>query len=348
VTAAVLGAAVLLTAGLFDAGPLYVPGVGLILLALAAELIVLAGARGASVRRELATARVLEGDPLPVRWIARTGIGPLAAATVEDDVTDLDPVARISAGRRFGRRQHPLVFPRRGRVVLSPARLVVRDPLGLARRVVSGSADDRVLVLPRPYPVRAPLQRATAEAGEHLQALAGAATEPDGLRPLQPGTPASRIFWPGLARGAGLIERRLVPETDPLPLIVLDAHRPDSEEALDAAVRATASLILELARTGGCAVLLPGDRRGTALRGLANWPGIHARLAMVGPSHLPRLGDDMPRRPAVIWVRARSELRAPARATILVQPGELPGRRAAFTVAGCHGYAVASPVGAAA
>jgi uncharacterized protein (DUF58 family) len=347
-TAAVLGAAVLLTAGLFDAEPLYVPGVGLLLMAGVAELIVILGTRGASVRRELGARRVLEGEPLPVRWTAKAGIGPLAAGTIEDGATSLDPVVRIPAGRRHGQRQHPLVFPRRGRVILPPPRLVISDPLGLARRVVTGSAEDRILVLPRPEPVRAPLARGTADAGEDIRALAGAATEPDGLRPLRPGTPASRIFWPGLARGAGLIERRLVPEADSLPLLVLDAFQPDSEAALDAAVRATASLAVELARSGGCALLLPRDRRATTLRGLAMWPALHARLALVAAGPPPRLAEASVRPPAVLWVRARVESRPPARATVLVQPGELPGRRPAFTVAGCHGYTVASAVGVAA
>jgi uncharacterized protein (DUF58 family) len=229
-------------------------------------------------------------------------------------------------------------------VRLPAPRLVVTDPLGLATRTVVGSADDSVLVLPRPYPVRAPMHRGNADAGADLHLLAGAATEPDGLRPLQPSTPASRIFWPALARGGDLIERRLLPEADSLPMVVLDAHRPDGEAALDAAVRAATSLALELARSGGCAVLLPGDRRSTALRGLAGWPALHARLALVAPGPPPRLAEAGTRTPAIIWVRGRVDPRVPQRATILVQPGELPNRRPIFSVAGCHGYLVANVV----
>ena len=58
-----------------------------------------------------------------------------------------------------------------------------------------------------------------------------------------------------------MIERRLVAGLDAAPLVVLDATRPPSEEALDAAVRAAASLCIHLARAGGCAILLPGERR---------------------------------------------------------------------------------------
>jgi len=335
---------VLLTAGLFDAEPLYVPGVGLVLLAAASELIVIAGARGASASRELAAGRVLEGDPLHVRWFARTGLGPLAGATLEDPAAGEYARTRIPAGRRTLEWERTLNFPRRGPVTLAPPRLVVRDPLGFARRIVSGTEEDRVLVLPRPQPVRSPLHRGAAEAGQNLGALAGAATEPDGLRPLRPGTPASRIFWPALARGGDLIERRVVPEADALPLIVLDSSAPDSDEALDAAVRAATSLAVELGRAGGCAVLLPGDRRATALRGLATWPTLHARLAMVVPGPPPRVGEAVVRPPAVLWVRARIEGRPPPRATVLVQPGPLGARRPSFSVAGCQGFVVSSAV----
>jgi uncharacterized protein (DUF58 family) len=347
-TAAVLGATVLLTAGLFDAEPLYVPGVGLLLLAAASELIVIAGARGAAVHRELAAGRVLEGEPLSVRWRARTGLGPLAGATLEDPAAGDRAPTRIPPGRRTLVWDRTLTFPRRGRVRLAPARLVIRDPLGFARRTVSGSAEDRVLVLPRPEPVRAPLHRGAAEAGEDVGALAGAATEPDGLRPWRPGTPASRIFWPALARGRGLIERRVVPEADALPLIVVDSSAPESDEALDAAVRAAASLAVELGRGGGCAVLLPGDRRPTALRGLATWPALHARLALVASGPPPRFAEAVVRPPAVLWVQARVDQRPPPRATVLVQPGPLGARRPAFSVAGCQAYVVSSAAGVAA
>ena len=50
------------------------------------------------------------------------------------------------------------------------------------------------------------------------------ATEVDGLRPYRQGTPASRIHWPALARGAGLLERRLRADTDSRPLVVVDAR----------------------------------------------------------------------------------------------------------------------------
>ena len=109
-----------------------------------------------------------------------------------------------------------------------------------------------------------------------------AAVDLDGLVPYRPGTSAARIHWPALARGAGLIERQLRAEADSRPLVVLDPRAPADSEALDAAVRAAASLVLEHARGGGCGLLLPGDRRPSTIEpDLVAWPSAHARLAVV-------------------------------------------------------------------
>ena len=77
-----------------------------------------------------------------------------------------------------------VTFGRRGRRKLPPPALVLRDPFGLAQRVITGPATDEVLVLPRIFPVSV-----TAGGGDatpaHARAslLAAAETEIDGLRP---------------------------------------------------------------------------------------------------------------------------------------------------------------------
>ncbi|HEV3001291.1 MAG TPA: DUF58 domain-containing protein, partial [Solirubrobacteraceae bacterium] len=174
-----------------------------------------------------------------------------------------------------------------------------------------------------------------------------AEVELDGVREHRQGTPASRIYWPALARGAGLMERRLRAESDTTPLILLDA-RGTSDAALDAAVRACASLAVELARAGGCSVLLPGDRRATALdQTLSGWPHVHARLALVQRGGRPPMSGVAGRAGLVLYVAAQVPGRtpqalehAPAAGRVLVVPGSLPGRRPSFTVAGCTGYAI--------
>jgi hypothetical protein len=173
-----------------------------------------------------------------------------------------------------------------------------------------------------------------------------------------------------VARGAGLIERRLQADGDTRPLVVLDARvpaTPEASELLDAAVRATASLVLELARRGGCGLLLPGEQRATKIdRELVAWPAAHARLAVVreeppGRSGRgPALRSPLSRTGATIYVAASPVERLTGRVgpistitagpTVLVVPadclvgGRPPGLRGpmrpAFVVSGCHGFAL--------
>src|SRR5204863_261368 len=104
-------------------------------------------------------------------------------------------------------------------------------------------------------------------------------------RPYQTSSPASRIHWPALARGHGMMERRLRMDMDARPLVVLDTRGPAGEDAVDEAVRAAASLALHLARAGGCALLLPGERRATT--GVGSWP-TGRRPPRPAPSPRPR------------------------------------------------------------
>ena len=54
------------------------------------------------------------------------------------------------------------------------------------------------------------------------------------------------------------MERKLISEADSRPLVVLDPRAPASQDALDASVRAAASLTVHFARKTGCGLLLPG------------------------------------------------------------------------------------------
>src|SRR5436305_18118 len=146
--------------------------------------------------------------------------------------------------------------PNRGRVSLRCPSLRLRDQLGLAEWVRPGSGGaQELLVLPRTERIswRQNAARALTDSnGGALSPEPTGAVEPEGLRQYRPGTPASRIHWPALARGAGLLERRLLADGESSPLVVLDARSPSSSTLLDAAVRAVASLTLELAGREGC------------------------------------------------------------------------------------------------
>jgi uncharacterized protein (DUF58 family) len=343
-----LGVLLIGCAGMLDAKPLYVPGGAFLVLAVGAAAWVLAGARGIRVTRRVGVTRAMEEDPVPVE-VRVTSPRPLPTGGVLDPL--LPSPAPLATGRRMTRVRIDVRFGRRGRKVLVPPRVAVRDPFGLLTRIVrgSGATVDEVLILPRIEPVLAPSGgggdgTGTLRVGR--RSSVAAEIELDGLRQHRPGTPASRIFWPSLAKGGELLERRLRADSDTRPLVLLDPRGAASEEDVDAAVRAAASLAVHLAREGGCALLVPGDRRPASLDpGLVGWSHIHARLALVGADQAPALAGLSARRGPVVYVAARRLTRppralahAPGGGRLLVVPAAIPGRHASFTVAGCLGY----------
>ena len=351
--AAALGAVFIGAAATFDTASLYLPGVALAAIALGSALWVALAAAGAALTRTPGPPTVEEEQLYPLRLELRAGILPPPGGELTDPLLREPVVLGFGAPRQV---RVDVRFARRGPRVVEPGSLVIRDPLRLAAREIRGEgAIDELLVLPRVEPVLAATSAAGADgagagpdAGGGRAALRGrldgsaAELDLDGLRPYRQGTPASRIHWPAVARSGEMLERRLTAEADSAPLVVLDACHPPSEEALDMAVRAAASLCVHLARGGGCALLLPGDRRPMSVASdLAAWPAAHARLALVNPA-----GSQPPlararRAGAVIWVSARGEAprklaRAAAGGGWLVSPSTGAGR-ADFTVAGCVG-----------
>jgi uncharacterized protein (DUF58 family) len=359
--AGIVLAGVLLTlAGLaFNAAPLFVPGIGFALAGIAAPAWVWLSAFGTSVERHLSARRVVEDEPLEATIVVRGGRLLAPSATVHDPLLSTPVAVRARGG---GTSVHVILrFPRRGMLRLAQPELVLSDPLELAhRRSTASGPEQELLVLPRTEPIRwADGARAATSTllGTTASTAAGAAVDIDGLRPYTEGTPASRIHWSALARGAGLLERRLRDEGDTRPLIVLDARGAARPEDLDAAVRAAASLALELARASGSGLLLPGDRRPMAIHpDLIMWPSAHARLALVEDrpgAPAPALKGVGPRRAPLIYVAARrlDSLPPAARSiarglSVLVTPadraterGEAGShRRPAFEVSGCHGW----------
>jgi uncharacterized protein (DUF58 family) len=342
-----LGLLLILCAGLLDAEPLYVAGATFTALALGAAAWVLAGARGIRVTRTVGLTRALEEQAVPVE-IRVTSPRPLPTGGVLDPL--LPAPAPLATGRRLTRVRIDVRFARRGRKRLAAPRVAVRDPFGLMVRIVRGTtvAVDEVLILPRIEPVQAP--GAAGDGSGSLQlgrrSSVAAEIELDGLRPAREGTSASRIYWPSLSKGGELLERRLRADSDTRPLVVLDPRAAATEEDLDAAVRAAASLAVHLAHTGGCALLIPGDRRPVALDpGLVGWTHLHARLALVDGSAPPPVSGLAARRGPIVYVAARRLTRppralahAPGGGRVLVVPAPIAGRRAAFTVAECTGY----------
>jgi uncharacterized protein (DUF58 family) len=363
-----LGVLLLLAGGTFDAEPLYVPGVAFTLLGLFALAWVILGALGVVVEREVHARTAVEDQPVAVRVRVRAGMTPLLTGVIDDPL--LPAPVPLALGRREMALRVDASFARRGRRVLAPVRVVVRDPLGLATRTLVAGAPAEVLVLPRVHPVTSPTG---AGEGRVLSPRSGrprmaAEVELDGVRPHRPGAPASRIQWSVFARTGELWERRLVADADARPLILLDSRTAGAEDpdaALDAAVRAVASLAVALAKQGGCSILLPGDRRPIRIEPcLTAWPRAHVRLALVARDDgAPSLAGVAGRTGAVVYVAARPvggtprALQGGGATRILVVPGPSPatipglapaGRHALFSVAGCTGYALREARGVAA
>ncbi|HEV3048351.1 MAG TPA: DUF58 domain-containing protein [Solirubrobacteraceae bacterium] len=328
---AAAGALLCLVAALFAVPAFYVPGLAALLLACVAPAWVLLSLRGASVTLGTQAASVQEGERLRVTIAVARGAIPFPDATLTP-WPGAEPI-RPAGGRR-GEIAASAVIARRGRRALGPARLRVSDPFGICVRELRSQRPE-LLVLPRVYPIHA-LALAGRE-GERRTPLAGA-LELDSLRPYQPGGPATRIHWPTVARTGALMERAFTAEADPRALVILDASGAESEEALDQAVRAAASLCVHLARRGGCLLLLPGERRPLAVeREPRSWQALHTRLALVeAAAEPPGLPLVQPR--LVLYVTARQAARPAVRgACYRVAPRPLAGLAGAFTVAGCTG-----------
>ncbi len=367
------GAAAGLVAFAFDAPQLLVAAVALVALGSVTPAWVLATARGARLRRRLRADQVVEGERLEAT--IELGRGPLGmpGAVVCDPFSDSriplgDALAAIR-GERSAEIRVAARFQRRGAHRLEPPTLTVSDPLGLAGARITGEGPPQeLLVLPRTERVRwlagdGDVRRLPAPDGS-AASDALAAIDLDGLRSYRPGTPASRIHWPAVARGAGLLERRLRSDGDARPLVVLDLRTPGADEgdSVDAAVRAAASLALELA-PGGCGLLLGGDQRATSIdRTLAAWPASYARLALArgGPSApAPGLARAGARSGATIyvaaalWSRVAATLAARASGPVLlvIPEGRLAAgasgaigvpAREALSVSGCRGFLLGS------
>ena len=165
--------------------------------------------------------------------------------------------------------------------------------------------------------------RATAggEDGEpaHARAalIAAAETEIDGLRPHREGSPASRIHWPAVARGAGLMERKLISEADSRPLVVLDPRAPAVARGARrrrARRRLADRALRQAAAAAGCCC--PGDRRAhvdrarPARRGRRRTCGSRCVDEHTGPALIAAQN----RRGLVVYVAARTVDRVAARA----------------------------------
>lgn len=343
-----LAATLLLSAAAFDAPSLFVTGGALAAIALALPAWVALAGTGVRVRRGELPDRLVEGEPVALVYEIRAGLVPMRSR-LHDPA--LDAPMELSAALPLRRRRITLTgaLSQRGDRRLPPPSLDREDPLGVRTSWSEGAGATRVLVLPRIEPVLAP---AGGSAGTPAELRLGAARanggpgpqspddpELDALGSYRPGTPASRIYWPSLARGGELLERRFAASGGAGALVVIDPTGAEPPE-LDAAVRAAASLVVHLGRDRGCELLVGGERRRHAVgAGLGGWGRVHARLALVGPEDGAPARAEVPSAGALFWIRASAGAEAQPPGGYLITPGT-GSPDPVFTVAGCEARAL--------
>jgi uncharacterized protein (DUF58 family) len=239
-------------------------GIGVLLLPWAAWLLLVSSACWVSLERSVAPCEVQEDAVVRIHFSVRAAQWLPVRVEVEDHLGGWLAINR-------GRGHLELQVPRPGIFCLSPSLVRLRDATGTFERRLTAGRPEHLLVLPAP-------QRGSI-AGRPRFGLAGE-TEPDGLRPYVPGTPLMRIYWPTFAKSGELQVRHFAPPSGGLPLVVIDIAQTGRVEALDWLARTAAGYVLELAQTGGCRVLLPGETNPTSVVGVgAAWWDVHRRLA---------------------------------------------------------------------
>jgi uncharacterized protein (DUF58 family) len=358
---AALGAAFTLVGLGFGLAAALVCGIALLALAIGAVAWVEGATIGGRLERQPGPGRLEESEPYPLRLALRRALLPPPGGELTDPLLDLN----VPVGPRWPRHlEREVWLESPGRRRLPPARLIVRDPLGLWRRELESDRTDDVVVLPRVDPVRwtgpgaepRGQSAGTGSASDATSRRGGLAQfEVDGLRPYRDGSPASRIHWPAVARTGQMIERRLIAGGEPRPLVVFDprggtstngGHKHRRRVDVERAMRAAASLCVALARAGGCDLLVPGERRPLPIDpALRAWPEAHVRIAVSDPEAGPMLPAGM-RGAAVLWVTAGSSLPPSLRrlrpGSFLITPRG-SRRAAAFRVSGCFAYPASAP-----
>ncbi len=344
---AALGAALTLVGLGFGLAAALVCGIALLVLAVGAVVWVELATVGGRLERQPGPGRLEESEPYPLRLVLRRTLLPPPGGDLIDPLLDRS----VPVGPRWARLlERDIWLERPGRRPLPPSRLVVRDPLGLWRRELDSGSTSELVVLPRIDPVRwsGPGAEPGSQAGGSGVAAdatsrrgALAQFEVDGLRPYRDGSPASRIHWPAVARTGEMIERRLVAGGEPRPLIVFDPRGARDPADRERAMRAAASLCVELARSGGCELLVPGERRPLPIDpALRAWPEAHVRIAVSDPDAGPMMQQGMRSAP-VLWVTAGRSLPGSLRrlrpGSFLITPSGSRGA-AAFRVSGCFAY----------
>ncbi len=212
-------------------------------------------------------------------WLMGLRIGALEP---EGELPDLSPGVA-------GEAVLELIPLRRGWLHFSALHLGCPDPLGLFRGHYRIARQERLLVLPRRYPLPAvvlPGRRCYQRGGVSFAAHVGDAEEFIGLRDYRPGDPLRKLHWRAFARTGRPIVREYQEEYLVRHALLLDTFGAPGD-TFEAAVSVAASLVARLDQQESLLDLLfVADRlhRLTAGRGVAASTTLLEGLACVTPT----------------------------------------------------------------
>lgn len=216
------------------------------------------------------------------RWQRLLQRGVWAEAPPARPPADLAPGARRTV-------EMELTPRRRGVLRLDALRIARGEPLGLGWRTQRTASAQRLLVLPRRYPVpprRPPGRRRLQPGGVNLAAAVGDSREFIGLRDYRPGDSTRHIHWAAWARSGEPAVKEYQDEYFSRQALILDSFAAPGREAdFEAAVSVAASFVEPLLEGDALLDLMfVADRAYTYTggRGLISPRGLLEVLACVG------------------------------------------------------------------
>lgn len=291
-----LGALALVAGAGFGAPALAPLGIGLMAAPVLAFVVVEVVRRGCVVTRVIEPVSLVAGEGALVRVVLRGGPVRTGLVRLLERSADLGVPAAAGPAAPAGRRSHAggraetawRVAPaQRGEHVLSPPRVVFRDPFGLVERAVVGRGKAASLVVvPRTVTVGIALGAGDddgASVGRGRRRLT-AGLDLDGIRDYLAGDPLSRVHWGQTARRGTLQTKDMhAPSSGGRPTVVLlDCHASTvrDTEVFETSVVAAASLVRHLVAAGRSVTLV---HTGSGLRPApsARWDDMERVLARV-------------------------------------------------------------------
>ncbi len=262
-----------------------------------------------SVRRRVAPARIPGGGQGEVTVELRNDARvPAAVLLVEDTCHHVlsDPPRFVVTGLGAGRAtsvRYALQGAARGRYVIGPLRVRVRDPFGVAQRIRRYRGTDDVVVYPRIEPLGGPASPGTprGSGSSDTRRLFNTGDEFYTMREYVLGDDLRQVHWPSTARRQTLMVRQQEQPWQAEATVFCDtrlvAHRDvGPSSSLEKAVSVAASLVWHLADEGfRLRLVTETDIRPDLTRRTQPWELLLDRLAELAPSRAASLAPALQR-----------------------------------------------------